>query len=70
VDHRDRQPRRAAPYREAWVGDLILQHAQGTRLVADTGFHIPSGILQAPGTVLTIELQEDSTAAGRARPVG
>jgi hypothetical protein len=48
------------PYLEAWDSDLILRHAQGTRLVPDTGFHIPSGILHAPGTALTIELQEDS----------
>lgn len=48
------------PYLEDWDSDLILQHAQGTRLVPGTGFHLPSGILHAPGTAVTIELQEDS----------
>ena len=48
------------PYLERWDSDLILQHSVGYALVADHGFHIPSGVLHAPGSSLTIELQEDS----------
>lgn len=48
------------PYLEAWDSDEILKHARGEKLVAEEGFHIPSGVLHAPGTALTIELQEDS----------
>ena len=48
------------PYLEAWDSDEILSFAQGAFLVAEEGFHIPSGILHAPGTALTLELQEDS----------
>jgi hypothetical protein len=48
------------PYLEAWDSDLILQHSVGYMQVADQGFHIPSGVLHAPGSALTIELQEDS----------
>jgi hypothetical protein len=48
------------PHLEQWNSDLILQLAPAYLLVADEGFHIPSGVLHAPGTALTIELQEDS----------
>jgi hypothetical protein len=48
------------PYLEDWDSDLILRHARAELNVADEGFHVPSGILHAPGTALTIELQEDS----------
>lgn len=48
------------PYLEDWDSDLILRHARAELNVADEGFHLPSGILHAPGTALTIELQEDS----------
>jgi hypothetical protein len=48
------------PYLEEWNSDLILQHAVGYTQVAEQGFHIPSGVLHAPGSALTIELQEDS----------
>ena len=48
------------PYLEAWDSDLILQHSVGYTQVAEHGFHIPSGVLHAPGSALTIELQEDS----------
>ncbi|MEA2247497.1 MAG: hypothetical protein QOH46_2026 [Solirubrobacteraceae bacterium] len=48
------------PHLERWDSDLILQHAFAYRQVAEDGFHLPSGILHAPGTALTIELQEDS----------
>jgi hypothetical protein len=48
------------PYLVDWDSDRILQHARAELLVAEEGFHIPSGVLHAPGTALTIELQEDS----------
>jgi hypothetical protein len=48
------------PYLERWDDDLILQHSVGYQQVAEHGFHIPSGVLHAPGSALTIELQEDS----------
>lgn len=48
------------PYLEEWNSDLILQHSVGYAQVAEQGFHIPSGVLHAPGSALTIELQEDS----------
>jgi hypothetical protein len=48
------------PYLERWDSDLILQHSVGYTQVAEHGFHIPSGVLHAPGSALTIELQEDS----------
>lgn len=48
------------PYLERWNDDAILQCAFAFAQVADEGFYIDSGILHAPGTALTIELQEDS----------
>jgi hypothetical protein len=48
------------PYLVDWDSDLILKHASAELLVADEGFLIPSGVLHAPGTALTLELQEDS----------
>ncbi|MQA61271.1 MAG: hypothetical protein GEU86_07190 [Actinophytocola sp.] len=48
------------PYLVDWDSDLILRHSRAELQVAGEGFHIPSGVLHAPGTALTIELQEDS----------
>ena len=48
------------PYLVAWKDDLILRHARAYLQCPDEGFHLPSGGLHAPGTALTIELQEDS----------
>jgi len=48
------------PYLEEWKDDAILKHAFAYQQVEDEGFFIDSGILHAPGTALTIELQEDS----------
>jgi hypothetical protein len=57
-----RGPREAAllPYLERWNDDAILQHAFAYKQMPEEGFYIDSGILHAPGTALTIELQEDS----------
>ncbi len=48
------------PYLVDWDSDLILKHSRAYLLVPGEGFHLPSGVLHAPGTALTIELQEDS----------
>jgi len=51
------------PYLIDWNSDLILRHSRAYLLVPDEGFHVPAGILHAPGTALTFELQEDSDTA-------
>ncbi|MCK9280951.1 MAG: hypothetical protein M0P71_10035 [Melioribacteraceae bacterium] len=43
-----------------WKDDSILQFARAFKQIPGDGFHVPSGTLHAPGTALTIELQEDS----------
>ncbi len=48
------------PYLVEWDSDLILRHARAELQVPGEGFHVPSGVLHAPGTALTLELQEDS----------
>lgn len=48
------------PHLVAWQDDAVLELAQGVRIEPDTGFLIPSGILHAPGSALTIEMQEPS----------
>ena len=48
------------PYLVQWKDDLILSHSRAYLQVPGEGFHLPAGIPHAPGTALTIELQEDS----------
>lgn len=48
------------PYLVDWNNDLILKHARAYLNVPGEGFHLPSGVLHAPGTALTLELQENS----------
>jgi hypothetical protein len=48
------------PYLVDWDSDLILRHSRAELQVAGEGFLVPSGVLHAPGTALTLELQEDS----------
>ncbi len=43
-----------------WKDDRILQHSRAYHTFHEDGFHIPAGIPHAPGTALTVELQEDS----------
>ncbi len=43
-----------------WKDDSILQFARAFLQLPGDGFHVPAGTLHAPGTALTIELQEDS----------
>lgn len=49
-----------APYLSAWQGDSILQYSFAFANVPGQGFHLAPGILHAPGTALTLELQESS----------
>ena len=48
------------PYIEKWDSDLILKHSSAYLQVPEEGFFLPSGQLHAPGTAVTIELQESS----------
>lgn len=48
------------PYLIDWNSDLILKHSRAFLNVQGEGFHLPSGILHAPGTAVAIELQEES----------
>ncbi|MCF7928329.1 MAG: hypothetical protein K9L68_05105 [Spirochaetales bacterium] len=48
------------PLLEQWSGNEILKHSRAYANVPGEGFFLPSGILHAPGSALTIELQEDS----------
>jgi hypothetical protein len=48
------------PCLEKWDSELILQHARAYLNVPGDGFHLPAGILHAPGSALTMELQEPS----------
>jgi hypothetical protein len=57
-----RGPREDAllPHLQRWNDDAILGCAFAFQQRPEEGFYIDSGILHAPGTALTIELQEDS----------
>jgi hypothetical protein len=48
------------PHLVEWNSDRILQYSRAYKLLPGDGFHIPAGVLHAPGSALTIELQEDS----------
>lgn len=48
------------PYLTEWKDDAILQHARAYQQIPGDGWHVPAGTLHAPGSALTIELQEDS----------
>ncbi|HSD64362.1 MAG TPA: hypothetical protein VLB50_11205 [Ignavibacteriaceae bacterium] len=48
------------PHLVEWKDDKILKHSFGYTQYPDDGFHVPSGTLHAPGSALTVELQEDS----------
>lgn len=43
-----------------WDSDRILRYSRAYVQVPTEGFHAPAGVLHAPGTAVTIELQEDS----------
>jgi hypothetical protein len=48
------------PYLKKWEGEEILKYSRAYLNVPGEGFHLPSGLLHAPGTALTLELQESS----------
>ncbi|HDT12462.1 MAG TPA: hypothetical protein ENO01_02275 [Candidatus Marinimicrobia bacterium] len=48
------------PAMQSWKDESILRHSRAYRQNPGDGFHVPAGILHAPGSALTIELQEDS----------
>lgn len=48
------------PYIIDWDDDMILKLSRAYAQIPEEGFYLPSGLLHAPGTALTIELQEDS----------
>ena len=53
-----------AKYLEDWENtDKLLALSRAYINMPDDGFHLPPGILHAPGSALTIELQEDSDVA-------
>jgi hypothetical protein len=52
------------PYLEKWEGDSILGASRAYMNLPGEGFHLPAGILHAPGTAVTIELQEPSDVMG------
>lgn len=47
-----------------WNSDHILKHSRAYLQSEDDGFQLPAGIPHAPGSALTIELQEDSDVYG------
>jgi len=47
-------------YIERWETDEILKFSRAYKLVPGEGFFVPSGTLHAPGTALTLEIQEAS----------
>jgi len=48
------------PHLIDWNSDQILKHSRAYFQVLGEGMHLPSGVLHAPGTALTLELQENS----------
>lgn len=52
------------PYLKEWNDDSILMHSRAYANVLGDGFHLPAGLLHAPGTALTMELQESSDVMG------
>jgi hypothetical protein len=48
------------PYLERWETDEILKFSRAYKLVPGEGFLLRSGTLHAPGTALTLEIQETS----------
>ena len=48
------------PIMKKWEGEEILKHSRAYLTVPGEGFHLAAGILHAPGTALTLELQESS----------
>jgi hypothetical protein len=64
IVEQNRQEEVLLPYLEKWEGDGILSTSRAFLNVPGEGFHLPAGILHAPGTAVTIELQEPSDVMG------
>lgn len=52
------------PFLRDWNSDKILMHSRAYANIPGDGFHLPAGMLHAPGTALTMELQEPSDVMG------
>lgn len=52
------------PYLIEWNSDLILKHSRAYMQAPNDGFQLPAGILHAPGSALTIEIQQPSDVYG------
>lgn len=61
--HPDTTPEDILPVLKRWSDDKILDFSPAYRLNAGEGFHILAGIPHAPGTALTLEVQEESDVA-------
>lgn len=58
--HPDVTPGDLLPILRRWNDDRVLDLSPAYRLNAGEGFHVRTGIPHAPGTALTLELQEES----------
>lgn len=47
---------------ELWQEETVLGLSKAYRQFSEGGYYVPSGVIHAPGTALTFELQEDSDA--------
>lgn len=56
------------PHMIEWKDDAILQYARAFKQIPGDGYQVPSGTLHAPGSALTIELQEDSDVFAMLQP--
>jgi hypothetical protein len=48
------------PALKEWDSEKLLMHSRAYMNVPGEGFHLPAGVLHAPGSAVTIELQEPS----------
>jgi hypothetical protein len=61
--HPDVTPEDLLPILKRWNDDSVLDLSPAYRLNIGRGFHVLAGVLHAPGTVLTLEVQEESDVA-------
>jgi hypothetical protein len=60
IVEQQKQEQLLLPHLVDWNSDQILKHSRAYFQVLGEGMHLPSGVLHAPGTALTLELQENS----------
>ncbi|MEM4290338.1 MAG: hypothetical protein QXQ48_08755 [Nitrososphaerota archaeon] len=58
--HPETKPDDILPVLKRWADDKILDFSPAYRLNTGEGFHILAGVPHAPGTALTLEVQEES----------